>query len=59
LARKNPSAASFSAVIPIANTANFPRVVSLVLIAYYGGVEMIEGVIHDLTGIVLFIVAVG
>jgi len=45
-------------IIPITITANFLRVVSLVLIAYYGGVEMIEGVIHDLTGIALFIVAV-
>ena len=46
-------------IIPITITANFLRVVSLVLITYYGGVEMIEGVVHDLTGIVLFIVAVG
>jgi exosortase B len=45
-------------IIPITITANFLRVVALVLIAYYGGVEMIEGVIHDLTGIALFIVAV-
>jgi exosortase len=48
-----------SLIIPITISANFLRVVSLVLIAYYGGVEMIEGVIHDLTGIALFIVAVG
>ncbi len=48
-----------SLIIPITITANFLRVVTLVLIAYYGGVEMIEGVIHDLTGIALFIVAVG
>ena len=47
-----------SLIIPITITANFLRVVSLVLIAHYGGVEMIEGVIHDLTGIALFIVAV-
>src|SRR6266478_2248552 len=46
-------------IIPITVTANFLRVVTLVLIAYYGGVEMIGGVIHDLTGIALFIVAVG
>jgi exosortase B len=45
-------------IIPITITANFLRVVALVLIAYYGGVEMIEGVIHDLTGIALFIAAV-
>jgi exosortase B len=48
-----------SLIIPITITANFLRVVSLVLIAYYGGVEMLEGVIHDLTGIALFVVAVG
>ncbi len=48
-----------SLIIPITITANFLRVVTLVLISYYGGVEMIEGVIHDLTGIALFIVAVG
>jgi exosortase B len=47
-----------SLIIPITIIANFLRVVTLVLIAYYGGVEMIEGVIHDLTGIALFIVAV-
>jgi exosortase/archaeosortase family protein len=46
-------------IIPITITANFLRVVTLVLIAYYGGVEMIEGAIHDLTGIALFIAAVG
>jgi exosortase B len=45
-------------IIPITITANFLRVLTLVLIAYYGGVEKIEGVIHDLTGIALFIVAV-
>jgi exosortase B len=48
-----------SLIVPITITANFLRVVTLVLIAYYGGVEMIEGVIHDLTGIALFVVAVG
>jgi exosortase B len=45
-------------IIPITIMANFLRVVTLVLISYYGGVEMIEGTIHDLTGIALFIVAV-
>jgi exosortase B len=45
-------------IIPITITANFLRVVALVLIAYYGGIEKIEGVLHDLTGIALFIVAV-
>ncbi len=45
-------------IIPITIAANFLRVVALVLIAYYGGVEKIEGFIHDMTGIALFIVAI-
>jgi exosortase B len=45
-------------VIPITVAANFLRVLSLVLIAYYGGVDALEGVLHDLTGIALFVVAV-
>jgi exosortase B len=45
-------------IIPITILANLIRVMALVLIAYYGGVELIEGVIHDLTGIALFVVAV-
>lgn len=28
------------------------------LIAYYGGPDMLEGIVHDLTGISLFVVAV-
>jgi len=40
------------------SVANFLRVVALVLIAYYGGADKIEGPLHDLTGIALFIVAV-
>lgn len=45
-------------IIPITIVANFLRVVALVLIAYYFGVEKIEGFIHDMTGIALFVVAV-
>jgi exosortase len=44
-------------IIPITIVANFIRVMALVLIAYYGGVELIDGVLHDLTGIALFIIA--
>ena len=44
-------------IIPITVLANFIRVMALVLIAYYGGVELIDGVLHDLTGIALFIIA--
>jgi exosortase B len=47
-----------SLIVPITIAANFLRVIALVLIAYYGGIEMLEGVLHDLTGIALFIVAV-
>jgi exosortase B len=47
-----------AAIVPITIIANFIRVLTLVLIAYYGGVDLLEGTVHDLTGIGLFIVAV-
>jgi len=47
-----------AAIVPITIVANFIRVVALVLIAYYGGVDLLEGTLHDLTGIGLFVVAV-
>jgi len=47
-----------AAIVPITIAANFIRVITLVLIAYYGGPDMLEGVVHDLTGIGLFVVAV-
>lgn len=47
-----------AAIIPITILANFIRVLSLVLIAYYGGIDAVEGVLHDVTGIGLFVVAV-
>ena len=46
------------AIVPITIVANFIRVLTLVLIAYYGGVDLLEGALHDLTGIGLFVVAV-
>ena len=46
------------AIIPITILANFVRVVTLVLIAWYGGADLLEGPAHDLTGIGLFVVAV-
>jgi exosortase len=46
-----------AAIVPITIAANFLRVIALVLIAYHGGVDKLEGVLHDLTGIGLFIVA--
>ena len=45
------------AIVPITIAANFVRVVALVLIAYYFGIDAIEGVFHDLTGFALFAVA--
>ena len=47
------------AIVPITIAANFLRVVALVLIAYYFGIDAIEGVFHDLTGFALFVVALG
>jgi exosortase B len=45
------------AIVPITIAANFVRVVALVLIAYYFGIDAIEGIFHDLTGFALFAVA--
>jgi exosortase B len=47
-----------AAIVPITIVANFIRVLALVLIAYYGGIDAVEGTLHDLTGIGLFVVAV-
>jgi exosortase B len=47
-----------AAIVPITIIANFLRVLALVLFAYYGGIEAVEGTLHDLTGIGLFVVAV-
>jgi len=44
-------------IIPITIVANFVRVMSLVLIAYYYGIDAVEGIFHDLTGFALFVVA--
>lgn len=46
------------AIIPITILANFLRVFTLVLIAYYGGPDLLEGIVHDMTGIGLFVIAV-
>jgi exosortase B len=46
-----------ASIIPITIAANFIRVLALVLIAYYGGPDLLEGIVHDLTGISLFVVA--
>jgi exosortase B len=47
-----------AAIVPITIVANFIRVLALVLMAYYGGIDALEGTLHDLTGIGLFVVAV-
>lgn len=44
-------------IVPITVAANFVRVLSLVLIAYYFGIDAIDGIFHDLTGFALFAVA--
>jgi exosortase/archaeosortase family protein len=44
-------------IVPITILANVFRVVTLVLGAYYIGVDTIEGLFHDITGIALFVFA--
>lgn len=47
-----------ASIVPITIVANFIRVMTLVLIAYYGGPDLLEGPVHDMTGIGLFVVAI-
>lgn len=51
------SALLLLSIVPITVLANFIRVLTLVLMTYYGGVDLIEGAVHDLTGIGLFVIA--
>ena len=44
-------------IIPITIAANLLRVLALVLGSYYFGVDRVEGLAHDLTGIALFVLA--
>ena len=44
-------------IVPITILANFFRVLTLVLGAYYLEIDTIEGLFHDLTGIALFVFA--
>jgi exosortase B len=46
------------AILPITIAANFLRVLALVLIAYYGGIDTVEGAAHEITGVALFVVAI-
>ena len=43
-----------ASIIPITILANFFRVLTLVLASYYFGVDRVEGLFHDVTGIALF-----
>jgi exosortase B len=45
-------------ILPITIAANFVRVLALVLIAYYGGIDAVDGTYHEVTGVALFVVAV-
>jgi len=45
-------------IVPITVFANFLRVVALVLMTYYFGADAVEGLFHDFTGILLFVVAI-
>lgn len=51
------SAVLLAAILPIALTLNFIRVVLLVLLTYYGGAEIGAGFLHLFTGLGLFAVA--
>jgi exosortase/archaeosortase family protein len=51
------SVAMLASIVPITVAANFARVLALILIAYYFGADAVEGVFHDLTGFLLFAVA--
>lgn len=46
-----------AAIVPIAIFANFIRVLTLVLIAFYGNPDLLETAVHDFTGIALFVLA--
>ena len=46
-----------ASIIPITILANFFRVLTLVLASYYFGVDRVEGLFHDATGIALFVFA--
>jgi exosortase len=46
-----------ASIVPITILANFFRVLLLVLGSYYLGVDRVEGLFHDLTGIALFVFA--
>jgi len=51
------SLALMALVVPIAIFANFLRVVMLVLLTYYFGNEVAQGVAHDAAGMLMFVIA--
>ncbi len=46
-----------ASIIPITVLANFFRVLALVLASYYLGVDRVEGLFHNATGVALFVFA--
>lgn len=44
-------------IVPVAIFSNFVRVLSLVLITYYGGEAMAQGFLHEFAGLTVFMVA--
>jgi len=51
-------AALLMAILPMAIFANFVRVILLVLLTWYFGVGVAQGMAHDLAGLLLFFIAV-
>lgn len=47
----------FLFVIPVAIMANFIRVLTLILLTYFGGEAVAQGFLHDVAGITMFILA--
>jgi exosortase/archaeosortase family protein len=48
---------SVALVYPILLIANTLRVISITLLAYFSGIELAMGVLHDLTGLLVFVLA--
>ncbi len=46
-------------IVPVALLANLLRVVILLLITHYAGIEVAQGVLHDATGLMTFFIALG
>jgi exosortase B len=53
------SAILLGSILPIAFVANVIRVMALVLITYYMGDEAAQGFLHGLSGVLLFVLALG